>query len=383
MSVVKRPSSGYPRAMPSRFIRVFVAVVSVASVAHADIPPGPLPARTRAEGEAPEAAVALLARHGCTGCHSVDGRDGVGPSFAGTVERVGIDAESSELRAYLVRSIREPSAELADASYDDVMPAFTRLDDAEVDALVDAVIAIPPARAEPTLAGVYFLAGMLAFVLLHFVLSASFLRSRLVSKLGEGPFQGLYSLLVGAPFTVAMFTWADVPYVPLWTPPKWAAHLLLTVMPFALFLLVAGFSTKSPTSAGMAKLATEAPRGVVTITRHPALIGFALWGLVHLVANGTLRDVAFFGGMVVLALGGIVHIEARRRRAAPEAWAAFVAKTSIVPFVAVARGRTKLDGRGLALRLLITLVLYGALILALHRWAFGVPALPPQWNVGY
>ncbi|MEZ4251579.1 MAG: NnrU family protein [Polyangiales bacterium] len=376
--------------MASRLARVFLVVASLASVAHADIPPIPT-APMRPSGDPPAEAVALLERHGCTGCHSVDGRAGIGPTFQGTVERLRYTTlDDPELRSYLVRSLREPSAELASAPhgapYDDVMPAFTRLSDDEVDALVDAVIAIPPRGMEPPpegRVGFPLFAAMLAFVLLHFVLSSRAIRAALVSRLGEGAFQGLYSVLVGLPFAAAMFLWEDTRYVPFWTPPRWASHLSLTVMPFALFFLVAGFSTKSPTTAGMTKLATDPPRGVITITRHPALIGFTLWGAVHLVANGAMRDVFFFAPMVVLSVGGIAHIEARRRRANPEAWAAFAAQTSIVPFVAILRGRTKLDGRGLALRLVITLVLYAALLLVLHRWAFGVPALPPEWNLGF
>lgn len=362
------------------FVAGLCATFSVVSSARSDIPPGPPPISGRASAEAPAESVALLARHGCTGCHSVDGREGVGPSFAGTIERHGVSPE--ELRSFLVIAIREPSLEVT-AGYADVMPAFMRLSDAEVDALVDAVVSIPPAPTpEPTLAGVALLGGMLAFVLLHFLLSGP-ARAPLVAKLGENAFMGVYSLLVGAPFVVALIVWSDVPYVPLWTPPKWAPHLVITLMFPALFFIVAGYTTKSPTTAGMANATNDPPRGVITITRHPALVGFTIWGLAHLVANGTLRDLAFFGGMVVLSVGGMLHIDARRRRALPDAWPTFASRTSVIPFAAILSRRTKLDGSGLLLRLVITAVLYAALVLALHRWAFGVPAFPPEWGLGW
>jgi hypothetical protein len=47
------------------------------------------------------------------------------------------------------------------------------------------------------------------------------------------------------------------------------------------------------------------------------------------------------------------------------------------------RRRVAFDGRGLLPRLAISLVLYAALALALHRWMFGVPVLPPEWGVGF
>ncbi len=341
-------------------------LVLASSSARADIPPSPAAASARSPGAPPPVAVGLLERHGCTGCHSVDGRAGVGPSLAGTRERL---ADGDDAERYVRAAIVDPSAEIS-AGYDDLMPGFSRLSEDELDALVAAVLALPPAEPPSTASIPLFVASMAAFVLLHFLLSAAFLRDRLVAKLGEGPFMGVYSLAVGIPFGVAIYLFGDVPYVALWTPPRWASHLLLTLMLPALFLLVAGYSTKSPTSAGMALLAGEPPRGVLTITRHPALVGLVVWGLGHLVANGSLRDLVFFGGMVSLAAGGIAHIETRRRRAAPEAWARFSAATSIIPFVALARGQTKLDWRGLPL------------LLALHRWAFGVHALPPEWGIG-
>jgi uncharacterized membrane protein len=356
---------------------LFALGVLGALVARADIPPGRPPPPPRPPGEAPAEAVALLSRHGCTGCHTVDGRDGAGPTFAGLRERAGFSPD-----LHVRDSIVDPSATIA-SGYDDLMPAYTWLTEDDLDAVVEAVLAIPPADPSPTYAGLVFLGAMIAFVALHFSLSADVLRARLVAKLGEGAFQGAYSLVVAVPFVVALVTWSDVPYVPLWTPPRWASHLVLTLMLPALFFIVAGYTTKSPTVAGMAGAANEPPRGVLTITRHPALVGFTLWGLAHLVANGTLRDVAFFGGLVVLSVGGMFHIDARRRRALPDAWPIFATRTSVFPFAAIVRRRVAFDGRGLLPRLAISLVLYAALALALHRWMFGVPVLPPEWGVGF
>jgi uncharacterized membrane protein/cytochrome c551/c552 len=356
---------------------LFALGVLGALVARADIPPGRPPPPPRPPGEAPAEAVALLSRHGCTGCHTVDGRDGAGPTFAGLRERAGFSPD-----LHVRDSIVDPSATIA-PGYDDLMPAYTWLTEDDLDAVVEAVLAIPPADPPPTYAGLVFLGAMIAFVALHFSLSADVLRARLVAKLGEGAFQGAYSLVVAVPFVVALVTWSDVPYVPLWTPPRWASHLVLTLMLPALFFIVAGYTTKSPTVAGMAGAANEPPRGVLTITRHPALVGFTLWGLAHLVANGTLRDVAFFGALVVLSVGGMFHIDARRRRALPDAWPIFATRTSVFPFAAIVRRRVAFDGRGLLPRLAISLVLYAALALALHRWAFGVPVLPPEWGVSF
>lgn len=340
----------------------------------------------RAEPIDADEARARLGRAGCLGCHSTTGAGGAGPTLAGLFgsERILSDGRVVVADAdYLRRAILEPEADVPADWEGAAMPAFNRLDDATVEQLVEAIGAIGAPDAPPEQRLWIFALGIMGFVLLHFVLSSSAIRAALVRRLGEGRFMGVYALAVGAPFVVMLFAWSEVPWIPLWEPPRWASHLALTLMLPALYLLVAGYSTKSPTAAGAGSAAAEPPRGVITITRHPALWGFALWALAHLISNGTVRDLLLFGGILILAVGGMLHIDARRRAASPETWSRFAAQTSLVPFAAILRGRTKLDVRGMLPRLLVAIVLYGALVLALHRWLIGVPALPPQWGIGW
>jgi uncharacterized membrane protein len=60
----------------------------------------------------------------------------------------------------------------------------------------------------------------------------------------------------------------------------------------------------------------EPARGVLRITRHPVMWGVGLWAAVHLVANGDLASLLFFGGFLLTALGGAWHLD--RRLAATE-----------------------------------------------------------------
>lgn len=45
--------------------------------------------------------------------------------------------------------------------------------------------------------------------------------------------------------------------------------------------------------------------------RHPQLIGFSLWAVAHLLANGDLPSMVLFGGLLVWALAEIVVINAQ------------------------------------------------------------------------
>jgi uncharacterized membrane protein len=76
------------------------------------------------------------------------------------------------------------------------------------------------------------------------------------------------------------------------------------VMPVAALLFVGGLTTPNPTIAGKAFIDNEIapPSGVLRITRHPMMWAFGLWACSHLIANGDLASLLFFGAIAALAL---------------------------------------------------------------------------------
>jgi cytochrome c oxidase subunit 2 len=89
----------------------------------------------------------VLDEQGCTGCHSVDGSDGIGPSLfelAGTPRQVTADGQTLELNIdedYLKRAIREPEAEIVDG-YDPMMPPYDEatINNEDLQAVVDYLL---------------------------------------------------------------------------------------------------------------------------------------------------------------------------------------------------------------------------------------------------
>jgi uncharacterized membrane protein len=96
------------------------------------------------------------------------------------------------------------------------------------------------------------------------------------------------------------------------------------------FILVVG-SQITPSPANMVPGKPE-PRGVLRITRHPFVMGTALWALLHLLPNGSATDVAFFGGFVLFALAGAWHQDRRKLATNVPGFREFVAATPFVPF---------------------------------------------------
>jgi uncharacterized membrane protein len=64
--------------------------------------------------------------------------------------------------------------------------------------------------------------------------------------------------------------------------------------------------------------------------------------LVHVIVNGDLASLIFFGSLLVLAVVGTLAIDAKRRRNFGEQWSRFANVTSDVPFAAIAAGRNRL-----------------------------------------
>jgi uncharacterized membrane protein/cytochrome c551/c552 len=324
---------------------------------------------------------APLREQGCTSCHSLDGSENQGPSLQGLAgshrgvyrdgERVTVVADAE----YLRRSIVEPDAEIAEGFDPGFMPRL-RLTDDEVGALVTAIRAVP-AEGEPASGDWVVLAlGVFFFVVGHLALSSAPFRGWIVARLGAGGFAGLYSLVAALSLTAIVWGWTRAPYVVLFEPPTWTRWIPNVVMPFAFVLMVLGYTTPSPTAAGMEKRAADGPRGIHRITRHPALWSFGLWGLAHIPPNGDLRSTLVFVGIAFLAFAGMVHIDLRRAASGGEAWERFERETSVFPFVAIVAKRQRLVLGELGWwKILVALLVWGGM-LHFHRLFYGVSPLP-------
>ena len=216
------------------------------------------------------------------------------------------------------------------------------------------------------------------FLLIHFGVSSTRLRDTLVSRLGEGPYRGAFALasLIGLVWMI--YAYRHAPTVDLWGQLLGLRPLALVLVFIAFLLGGIGLGTPSPTQVGKeSKLAegTDIARGMVRITRHPFLWGVALWALVHVVVNGDLASLILFGSLLLLALGGTVAIDAKRRRKFGDGWAKFAQTTSSIPFAAILSGRNSIAsslGEIGIVRPLVAVLAY-ALILCFHGRLFGAP----------
>lgn len=212
----------------------------------------------------------------------------------------------------------------------------------------------------------------------HFALSSLPVRRRLIGIAGDAAFRAVYVFVMFGSLVWAVRAYGAAPHSSLWTAGMGLTHLPVILMIFACILAVAGLTTRIVTMVGGEKLAGEpaAVAGIATVTRHPFLWAVTLWSAGHIAANGDLASVVFFGGFALLSLGGMAHIDHRRKDAMEADWGPIALTSSAVPFLAAIQGRRAIDWRGIGwVRLAGGIVLYLALLVG-HPWIAGVAIVP-------
>jgi len=144
-----------------------------------------------------------------------------------------------------------------------------------------------------------YLLGLAIFFGIHLY---SAVRSRapekdLRTRLGYGPYMGVYSLLSLIGFVLIIYGYGMTRGAGLlYAPPVWMAHINLVLTLPAMILLVA----------------SQLPAGrIAKATKHPMLLAVKLWAFGHLLANGELNSVLLFGSFLAFAVFDRVMVKKR------------------------------------------------------------------------
>jgi uncharacterized membrane protein len=182
--------------------------------------------------------------------------------------------------------------------------------------------------------------GLVLFLGMHSVrIFADDWRTRQRTKLGDGPWKGLYSVVsaVGIVLIIWGYGLARADPIPIWSPPVWTRHVASLLTLFAFVLLAAAYV---PRNAIKAKV------------QHPMVVGVKVWAFAHLLANGTVADVLLFGAFLVWAVLAFRSMRQRDRAA----------------------GKTYPPGQGGATAIAVVVggVAWAVFALWLHAWWIGV-----------
>ena len=138
---------------------------------------------------------------------------------------------------------------------------------------------------------IWLVAGLVVFLGVHSVrMLAPGFRDRMIARLGEGAWKGLYSLisLAGLVLLIWGYGQARPDAAIIYEPPVWTRHIAMLLMLFSFILLVA-----SQIPAGYIKKAVK----------HPMVLAVKIWAFAHLLANGDLASLILF--LAFLAWAGL------------------------------------------------------------------------------
>lgn len=188
------------------------------------------------------------------------------------------------------------------------------------------------------------LTAALAFVGTHFLLSHP-LRAPLVKAIGPGGFMGVYALVAFATLGWLSHAYQASPAAaPLWAVGEGIWGPVTLVMLVASILLM-GSLLGNPALPGPPQTAAPATaRGAFSVTRHPMMWAFALWGLCHIAVYPIPANIIVAVAIVVLALVGAALQDRKKEALQPELWRDWERKTSYWPFAAIVAGRAQFGG---------------------------------------
>jgi len=209
------------------------------------------------------------------------------------------------------------------------------------------------------------------FAVTHIGMSHDPFRARLVERLGPKGFQVVYSVVSLVTFGAAVLIFAHNRKAGpvLWTTPVWLLPIVYLLMLLAFLLLVLSMHDRSPAMMIGGKME---PEGVLRITRHPMNMALACFALAHMIANGSLGDVAFFGSIFVVGFLGSYHQDERKVREKGADYVAFQGRTGVFPFAAIVQGKIGLTAKDLRMPFVIFAVLAFVAAIVLHEDLFGI-----------
>ena len=183
--------------------------------------------------------------------------------------------------------------------------------------------------------------GLVIFLGPHVFVSMRDERALLISKLGQGPYRGLFSLVSIIGIVLICYGFASyraASVIPVWYPPPWTRQIVVVLMWPASIMVTAAYI----------------PGNIKRVLKHPMLAGVKTWAFAHLCANGDLGGIILFGSILAWAVYDRITLKRRSDPGAPP----------------IPMGGAKND----VIAVIVGTIVYLALGLVFHPLVIGLPA---------
>ena len=183
--------------------------------------------------------------------------------------------------------------------------------------------------------------GLIVLLCVHVFVTMRDRRVALVSRIGEWPYRGLFSLasIVGILLIAYGFAaYRAAGMITVWNPPSWTRHIVELLMWPASIMVAAAYI----------------PGNIKRVLKHPMLAGVKTWAFAHLCANGDLGGMILFGSVLAWAVYDRITLKHRTDPGGPP-----------IPI-----GGTRND----IIAIVVGTIIYLALGFVFHPVVVGVPA---------
>jgi len=146
--------------------------------------------------------------------------------------------------------------------------------------------------------------GLIVFLGAHVFVSMRSVRAALVSRIGRGPYLGLFTLVSIVGLVLIGFGFARYHaegLIPVWHPPAWTRQIVVAAM----------------WPASIAVVAAYIPGDIKRVLKHPMLVGVKIWAVAHLCANGDLGGMILFAAVLAWAVYDRITLKRRSDPGAP------------------------------------------------------------------
>ena len=218
--------------------------------------------------------------------------------------------------------------------------------------------------------------AMTVFLVHHLVVARPIIKRTVIEKVGKAGHLALYWLFSTVFLAWVAWSYVEAPYIEIWPASDWARNLALLINPLVVILITCGYyDNRSNSLMGRDYTIGREIPWVARISSHPVMCAVALFCLTHMAVNGDVASQLLFGANALLAIAGMMLMDAKRREKwGEETWEAFAAETSALPFVALLMRRTRLRLSEVSwVPVLAGLGLYFAILFS-HPILFGVSA---------
>ena len=146
--------------------------------------------------------------------------------------------------------------------------------------------------------------GLIVFLGAHVFVSMRNERAALISRIGRGPYLGLFTLVSIVGLVLIGFGFARYRaegLIPVWYPPAWTRQIVVAAM----------------WPASIAVVAAYIPGDIKRVLKHPMLVGVKIWAVAHLCANGDLGGMILFAAVLAWAVYDRITLKRRSDPGAP------------------------------------------------------------------